>query len=107
MDLLTKQIRAIVSRHGPVRHLEISRTNVDVLYSGHSLLHSHILAMRDLIRSDVPPWDFIIKLSAADYPIKSVEFIERLLAAKGVLTWTESFCKCQHMLWGVSCMGGS
>ena len=91
VDLLTKQIRAIVSRQGPVRHLEISRTNVDVLYTGQSLLHSHILAMRDLLRSDVPPWDFIINLSAADYPIKSVEFIERQLAARGVLSWAESF----------------
>jgi hypothetical protein len=91
VDLLTKQIRAIVSRNGPVRHLEISRANIDVLYTGQSLLHSQVLAMRDLLRSDVPPWDFVINLSAADYPIKSVEFIERQLAARGVLSWTESF----------------
>ena len=91
VDLLTKQIRAIVSRNGPVRHLEISRANIDVLYTGQSLLHSQVLAMRDLLRSDVPPWDFVMNLSAADYPIKSVEFIERQLAARGVLSWTESF----------------
>jgi len=91
VDLLTKQIRAIVSRNGPVRHLDISRANIDVLYTGQSLLHSQVLAMRDLLRSDVPPWDFVMNLSAADYPIKSVEFIERQLAARGVLSWTESF----------------
>jgi hypothetical protein len=91
VDLLTKQIRAIVSRYGPVQHLEISRANVDVLYTGQSLLHSYILALRDLLRSDVPPWDFVINLSAADYPIKSVEFTERQLAARGVQSWTESF----------------
>jgi len=59
VDLLKKQIRAIVSRHGPVRHLESSRTNVDVLYTGHGLHHSHILATRDLLRSDVPPWNWM------------------------------------------------
>lgn len=91
LDTLAKRIRAIVSRYGPVRYMQISRANVDVLYTGQSLLHSHILALRDLLRADVPPWDFVINLSAADYPIKSVEFMERLLAARGVLSWTESF----------------
>ena len=45
----------------------------------------------DLLRPDVPPWDFVINLSAADYPIRSVEFTERQLAARGALSWTESF----------------
>ena len=91
VDLLTKQIRAIVARHGPVKYLEIGRSNVDVLYTGQSLLHSYILALRDLLQPHVPPWDFVINLSASDYPIKSVEFTERLLAARGVQSWTESF----------------
>ncbi len=91
LELLMKRVRAIVSQHGPVKHMEISRANIDVLYTGQSLLHSHILAMRDLLRTDVPPWDFVINLSSADYPIKSVEFIERLLASRGMLSWTESF----------------
>ena len=91
VDLLKKRIRAIVARHGPVKHLQFSRSNVDVLYTGQSLLHSHILALRDLLQPHIPAWDFVINLSASDYPIKSVEFTERLLAARGVQSWTESF----------------
>ena len=91
VDLLKKRIRAIVARHGPVKHLEFSRSNVDVLYTGQSLLHSHILALRDLLQPHIPAWDFVINLSASDYPIKSVEFTERLLAARGVQSWMESF----------------
>lgn len=66
--------------------------------TGQSLLHSHILAMRDLLQPDVPPWDFVINLSAADYPIKSVEFAERQLAARGALSWTESFLQVPSIL---------
>lgn len=51
VDLLAKRIRKIVARFGPVAHMEISQANVDVLYTGQSLLHSHILALRGTVLS--------------------------------------------------------
>ena len=64
---------------------------IDVLYTGPSLLNATLLAMSRLFASDHPAWDFCINLSGSDYPIKSPEYMSAYLARMGNVSRVESF----------------
>ena len=63
----------------------------DVVYQGQSLLRAQLVVLRALLAKGVPRWDFVINLSGADYPIRSVEFMARSLAAAGPRSYTEAW----------------
>jgi hypothetical protein len=89
-DLLGNTIERIMSRLGPVAYMNVS-SSVDVVYTGPSTMGAYIMSWRALLREEVPPWDFLINISPSDYPIKSVEYMSRVLAESGPVSHTESF----------------
>ena len=72
-------------------HLVGVLTGNDVVYQGQSLLRAQLVALRALLEDGVPSWDFVINLSGSDYPVRSVEFTARQLAASGARSYLESW----------------
>ncbi|XRB19389.1 protein xylosyltransferase [Pseudoscourfieldia marina] len=93
--------------------------DVDVVYGGFSLMEAYMDAWRAGLQLEKgarrfkhESWDFVINLSAADWPIHNVDFISASLAKHGIANHVESFTQIRDYIegralgdWFVECPG--
>jgi hypothetical protein len=88
-----------MEKYGPARGHHIVWNEVDVVYTGASLLKAYLLAWRDALERWGGEWDHIMNYSPADYPVRSVPFMSRWLARQGEYSYVSSWVQNADTAW--------
>eukprot|EP01048_Picozoa_sp_COSAG05_P002095 COSAG05_NODE_78_length_21399_cov_26.298216_9_plen_397_part_00 len=96
---LADRLEQLLIRYGPSAGHHITWEDIDVVYTGVSLLKAYILAWRDALRLWGTNWDHILNYSPADYPMRSVPFMSRWLARQGTYSYASSWVQSADGAW--------
>eukprot|EP01048_Picozoa_sp_COSAG05_P006107 COSAG05_NODE_381_length_10519_cov_17.942131_7_plen_382_part_00 len=96
---LVDLLEALLAKYGPTRGHHIAWEDIDVLYTGVSLLKAYLLAWGDALRLWGSAWDHILNYSPADYPMRSVQFMSRWLARQGEYSYLSSWLQSADGAW--------